>query len=146
MRVRRLFVILAGVLAVFLVVAPVQAQTAQVVGGWVGQFTDPNSGTVMRIKYSFMPNGTFQKSFAMQAGLAGGYDWVAGFWFTEGQWLRLEVKQHYSSATGNSGPMPGGELWFVRMPNANVMVLTHALCVQQNLNRPDCVLQLMRGQ
>lgn len=144
MRIRRLFVIVVGALAVFLAGAPVLAQS--VVGGWIGQGADPNSGALMRFKYSFMPNGTFQKSFAMQVGFSGSYDWIGGVWFTDGQWLRLEVRQHYSSATGSSGPLPGGELWRYQMPNANTLVLTHALCVQHNLNRPDCVLQLTRGQ
>ncbi len=136
--VSTLVLLLAGTLS--------QAQSATLVGGWVGQGNDPNTGTVKRVQYSLMPNGTFQKSFAMQLGMSGGYDWIAGVWFTEGQWLRLEVRQHYSSSSGTGGPLPPGELWLYRMPSDNTLMLTHALCVQQHLNRPDCVLQLTRGQ
>jgi hypothetical protein len=32
------------------------------------------------------------------------------------------------------------------MPNPSMLVLTHALCVQQQLDRPDCTLQLTRAQ
>ncbi len=144
MLIRRLSTIAGALFALFLFAAPAEAQS--VVGAWAGQYTDPNSGTVMRIEYGFMPNGTYQKTFAMRAGLSGGYDWVAGIWFMDGQWLRLEVKQHYSSSSGSNGPLPGGELWLVQMPHANALVLTHSLCVQQQLNRPDCVLQLARTQ
>ncbi len=140
----RWLVRIAGALAFVLTGTLAQAQP--LVGGWVGQGADPNTGTVMRVQYSLMPNGTFQKTFAMQAGLSGGYDWIAGIWFTDGQWLRLEVKQHYSSSSGDNGPLPPGELWLYQMPNQNTLVLTHALCVQQQLNRPDCQLRLTRGQ
>ncbi len=135
MRVRRLIAI-AGAFIFVLAGTLAGAEAASLVGGWVGQGADPNSGTVMRVQYSIMPNGTFQKSFAMQAGLSGGYDWIAGIWFTEGQWLRFEVRQHYSSSSGSNGPLPPGELWLVEMPNQNTLLLTHALCVQQHLNRP----------
>ena len=139
---------IVGALALVLALAGTlaQAQPASLVGGWVGQGADPNTGTVMRVQYSLMPNGTFQKTFAMQAGMSGGYDWIAGVWFTDNQWLRLEVRQHYSSSSGSNGPLPAGELWLYRMPNQNTLLLTHALCVQQQLNRPDCQLQLTRGQ
>ncbi len=142
----RRLIIMAGALVFFLAGALAPAQAATVVGAWVGQYNDPANGTAMRVEYSIMPNGTYQKTFAIQLGISGGYDWVAGVWFMDDQWLRFEVKQHYSSSSGNSGPLPGGELWRVQMPNANLLVLTHSLCVQQQLNRPDCVLRLNRAQ
>lgn len=145
MLIRRL-VIVAGALIFVLVGAAAQAQPGPMVGAWVGQGTDPATGTVIRVEYSFIPTGEFQKSFAMQVGLSGGYDWIAGRWFTQGQWLRLEVLRHYSTSTGSDGPLPAGELWYYEMPNHNTLVLTHSLCVQQQLNRPDCKLQLTRAQ
>ncbi|MCB1490112.1 MAG: hypothetical protein KDJ88_21965 [Bauldia sp.] len=123
-----------------------RAQQSGIVGAWVTQGMDPATGTAIRVEYSFMPTGQFQKSFGMQVGASGGYDWIAGRWFTEGQWLRLEVQQHYSTSTGSNGPLPPGELWLYAMPNMNTLVLTHSACVQQQLQRPDCVLQLTRAQ
>ena len=143
--IRLRLITLASAAVVMLTGALAAARAETVVGAWAGQYNDAN-GTAIRIEYGFMPNGTYQKTFAMQVGLSGGYDWVAGIWFMDGAWLRLEVKQHYSSSSGDSGPLPGGELWQVRMPNPNTLVLTHALCVQHNLTRPDCVLPLMRTQ
>ena len=133
-----LFVALGGTIA--------RAQESLIVGAWVAEGADPATGTMMRVEYSFMPTGEFQKSFGMKVGASGGYDWIAGRWFTEGQWLRLEVQQHYSTSTGSNGPLPPGELWLYAMPNRNMLVLTHSLCVQQQLTRPDCVLRLTRAQ
>ncbi len=136
----------AATLIFVLVGATAVAQPGPMVGAWVGQGTDPATGTVVRVEYSFMATGEFQKSFAMQVGVSGGYDWIAGRWFTQEQWLRLEVHQHYSTSTGSNGPLPPGELWYYEMPNQNTLILTHSLCVQHNLNRPDCKLQLSRAQ
>jgi|GEM_PF-3933975 len=119
---------------------------SELVGAWVGQAVDPTSGTAMKVEYALNPDGTFQKSFAMQVGMSGGFDWIAGRWFTQGDWLRLEVLDHYSSHSGNQGPLPAGELWQWRPPQNGMLMLTHALCVQQQLNRPDCVLTLRRAQ
>ncbi|MBB4285568.1 hypothetical protein [Roseospira goensis] len=137
----------AGVamLAMLLVGGPAQAQQ-ELVGAWVGQGTDPMSGATMQVEYSLMPDGTFQKSFALQMGYASGYDWIAGVWFTEGPWLRFEVRDHYSTHQGSRGPLPAGELWAWRLEGPGTLVLTHALCVQQGLTRPDCVLTLQRAR
>ena len=82
----------------------------------------------------------------MQVGYAGGYDWIAGRWFIQDRWLRLEVLKHYSTSTGSNGPLPRANSGPVRCRTQNTQVLTHSLCVRQQLNRPDCKLQLTLAQ
>lgn len=141
--------ILTGIAAagsILLLSLMAQAQPGPMVGAWVGQGVDPNTGVAVQVQYTFMPSGQFQKSFAMQVGYSGGFDWIAGDWFTDGPLLRLEVRQHYATGGGNQGQLPPGELWYYEMPDPQTLVLTHALCVQQQLNHPDCRLVLTRAQ
>ncbi|SDE81082.1 hypothetical protein [Rhodospira trueperi] len=123
--------------------ASARAQDA-LVGAWQGHGMDPSSGAVIGMEYLFNADGTFQKSLGMQLGVSGGYTWVAGIWFTEGEWLRLEVREHYDTHQGSRGPRPPGELWVWRLLEPATLQLTHSLCVQQQINRPDCVLILQR--
>jgi hypothetical protein len=139
--VARLLAVL--MLALGLGTAPAQAQDA-LVGAWQGRGMDPSSGAVIGMEYLFNADGTFQKSLGMQLGVSGGYTWIAGTWFTEGEWLRLEVREHYDTHQGNREPRPPGELWVWRLLEPATLQLTHSLCVQQQINRPDCVLILQR--
>ncbi|WP_299444417.1 hypothetical protein [uncultured Rhodospira sp.] len=132
-------------LALALWLGPAQAQAQQeLVGAWQGQGMDPSSGALIGMEYLFNPDGTFQKSLGLQVGPSSGYTWIAGVWFTEGQWLRLEVREHYDTHQGNRGPQPPGELWVWRLLEPATLQLTHSLCVQQQIDRPDCVLILQR--
>ena len=125
------------VLAILFTAATAQAQS--VVGGWVGQGVEPFTGLPTQVQYSFFPTGEFQKSFAMP----GGYDYVAGTWFTQGEILRLDVREHYSTA--GEGPLPPGESWYFEMPNANTLVLVNAACPSPQMI-DLCRLVLQRAQ
>lgn len=141
----RLIVSLVVSLVLALGLMPGQAQAQQeLVGAWQGQGMDPSSGAVIGMEYLFNPDGTFQKSLGLQMGASSGYTWIAGVWFTEGQWLRLEVREHYDTHQGNRGPRPPGELWVWRLLEPATLQLTHSLCVQHQINRPDCVLILQQ--
>ncbi|MEZ5666579.1 MAG: hypothetical protein R3F55_03920 [Alphaproteobacteria bacterium] len=109
-----------------------------VVGAWTAQSVDQMTGVPFAVQYGFFDDGTYQKSLQIGAG----YDYIAGPWFTQGNLLRLEVRQHWSTA--GEGPTPPGELWYFERRGGQ-LVLVNAACPSPQM-AALCTLVLNRAQ